>query len=49
MMCIPSKSNINVYNYIDKNDVKYVHSTCSLSIDFDKKIAICWSKKVLLN
>ena len=32
MMCIPSKSNINVYNYVDKNDVTY-----SLSIDFEKK------------
>ena len=39
-MCIPLKSNINVYNYIDENDVEYVHSTYSLSINFEKN-AIC--------
>ena len=39
-MCIPLRSNINVYNYIDENDVEYVHSTYSLSINFEKN-AIC--------
>ena len=37
-MCIPLNSNINVYNYnyIDKHDIKYVHSTYLLSKDSEK-------------